>query len=120
MDKEAATSHKELCTFCGTVYPFPASDSDVTKCNNCGSEADAKDIFHGMVFHTYKRFNERNPGKKSTAQQPEYLGPTVDRQCQKCGHGILHYNTLQTRSADEGQTIFYYCPNCKHREIEYS
>lgn len=36
----------------------------------------------------------------------------VDRRCVKCGSEKMEYRTQQTRSADEGQTVFYTCPKC--------
>jgi len=39
---------------------------------------------------------------------------TVEEQCPKCKHGLAKYSTLQMRSAEEGQTIFYECLACEH------
>jgi len=57
---------------------------------------------------------------KSTGEVPE--GPVVERECRKCGHPQMSYATLQLRSADEGQTVFYTCmnPGCKFKESENS
>ena len=35
--------------------------------------------------------------------------------CSKCGHPELYFYTMQLRSVDEGSTVFYECPKCKHK-----
>ncbi|KAJ8875105.1 hypothetical protein PR048_022996 [Dryococelus australis] len=47
-------------------------------------------------------------------------GPTVERQCPVCKNTTMSYATLQLRSADEGQTVFYTCTKCKFKENENS
>lgn len=39
---------------------------------------------------------------------------TVKEPCPKCAHTEAKYATLQMRSSDEGQTVFYECTKCKH------
>ena len=41
---------------------------------------------------------------------------TVDHDCSKCTFPMAKYDAIQMRSADEGQTIFYTCLKCGHRE----
>jgi DNA-directed RNA polymerase I subunit RPA12 len=38
----------------------------------------------------------------------------VDETCPKCAHKQMYFYTMQMRSADEGQTVFYECPECTH------
>ena len=42
----------------------------------------------------------------------------VDRRCPKCGHEGMVYTTWQTRSADEGQTVFYTCLSCGYCKLQ--
>ena len=39
---------------------------------------------------------------------------TSQERCPKCDHPELNYYTMQLRSADEGQTVFYECSACNH------
>jgi hypothetical protein len=42
---------------------------------------------------------------------------TVKEECPKCKHPFMEFYTMQLRSADEGQTVFYECPaaTCGHK-----
>lgn len=53
-------------------------------------------------------------------QVDEAEGPVIERKCPKCGNGKMSYATLQLRSADEGQTVFYTCTKCSFKETENS
>lgn len=45
-------------------------------------------------------------------------GPSVNKDCQYCGNDRMTYVTMQSRSADEGQTVIYTCTQCKKKEVE--
>lgn len=63
------------------------------------------------------------PTKRTNAQEDdddEAEGPVIDRKCPKCSNNKMSYATLQLRSADEGQTVFYTCTKCSHKETENS
>lgn len=47
-------------------------------------------------------------------------GPSMARECPRCGFGRVTYVAMQMRSADEGQTVIYTCLSCGEREIENS
>lgn len=48
------------------------------------------------------------------AANKEPTRATIEEPCIKCNHPEVGYYTVQLRSVDEGQTVFYECPNCKH------
>lgn len=51
--------------------------------------------------------------KREEEDDEEPDGPVVERQCPQCKNNQMSYATLQMRSADEGQTVFYTCTKCK-------
>lgn len=68
-------------------------------------------------------FNKRSDyieEQQLKSAQSKTDGPLVERKCSKCGNETMSYASLQLRSADEGQTIFYTCTKCQHKETENS
>ncbi len=45
--------------------------------------------------------------------------PITDAECPKCKHAKAYYWTQQTRAADEGETKFMKCVNCKYTWRDY-
>lgn len=69
--------------------------------------------FNKIPDEASKRRNEQDDGG-------EIEGPAIERKCPKCGNNKMSYATLQLRSADEGQTVFYTCTQCSFKETENS
>lgn len=114
-----------FCNGCGTILPLP-DQSDFMKCKGCGATVDISSI-EGVEIHSYKNYNqdklksaEELSRLKVIKDEVEDKGLTVKRTCGKCGHKKMTYVTRQTRSADEGQTVFYTCLQCNFTEQEYS
>lgn len=66
-----------------------------------------------------------NPVEQSTLTledegSSELKGAVIDRRCSRCNKEGMVYHTRQMRSADEGQTVFFTCINCRYQEKEDS
>nr|CAD7430731.1 unnamed protein product [Timema monikensis] len=81
----------------------------------CDSASDV--MFGEMRTHYVINFNlssqVKSKKRHSRGKQEEPEGPVVERRCQHCNNDKMSYATLQLRSADEGQTVFYTCTKCK-------
>lgn len=78
---------------------------DNTNLSSFFSDLDGYEMTYVVNFNTYT--------EKSKEEKDKIEGPVVERRCPKCNNNKMSYATLQLRSADEGQTVFYTCTKCK-------
>ncbi|KAJ8977695.1 hypothetical protein NQ317_005428 [Molorchus minor] len=116
-----------FCPDCGSILP-PLRNTGGVTCYACSRQflADINEVF-GMSHVKYTiHFNSRQAKEKDIKDdkkrkdEEDDEGPVVERKCPKCGNEKMSYATLQLRSADEGQTVFYTCTKCKFKETENS
>ncbi|XP_072379945.1 DNA-directed RNA polymerase I subunit RPA12 [Diabrotica undecimpunctata] len=117
-----------FCPDCGSILPPLQATGGVT-CYACSRVflEDAEEVFGNSKVQYTITFNSREAKKKNLKEDKRQKenddddeGPVVDRKCPKCGNDKMSYATLQLRSADEGQTVFYTCTKCKYKESENS
>lgn len=117
MSSTVFESDINFCPRCGSIMPLPGRD-DVVTCMKCKFQVDITE-FDGLEMKSKVVFNKRQVLTTGLTSD-DFSGPQVDRKCAKCGHDGMTFATRQTRSADEGQTVFYTCPRCQFQEQEYS
>lgn len=112
-----------FCPDCGSVLPLLGERGGVT-CYTCKREW-GSEVFgdmgmtHTIVFNTKHTYaSAREDDERDSDDDAD--GPVVERQCPQCRNDKMSYATLQLRSADEGQTVFYTCTKCKFKETENS
>lgn len=115
-----------FCSVCGSILPLPVTGSDVLSCKLCSTSISV-DSLEGIVIHSFKKFNQHKLKSSDEMERMKEMeesatnhGPVVKRECSKCHHKKMTYTTRQTRSADEGQTVFFTCIKCNFTETEYS
>lgn len=76
-------------------------------------------VFGNMLVEYTVDFNKKTRQAEDDDSDNEE-GPVVERVCKKCGNQTMSYATVQLRSADEGQTVFFTCTKCNFKESENS
>lgn len=76
-----------------------------------------KDLFGSHALFDASRAAETEEGKNKKKEQAKGAGATIKERCPKCGHPEMTFHTMQLRSADEGQTVFYTCPKCEYTQF---
>ena len=120
----AAIGSLVFCTDCGNLLDeTEGKDNTLLKCDICG--ALNKDTSATVIVTQSKpsAYPSVLRAKRSDVQQlaESDLGqlPFIAQPCEKCGRKLVRYYQLQTRSADEGSTIFYVC-ECGNRFVYLS
>lgn len=115
--------NKEFCSKCGSLIPMEGhlDHNTILVCKNCSAKIPLKS-FDGLTSTYRIKFNDPIKEKQLRLQKKlkEHKGPIVERRCPKCDSEQMYYFTMQTRSADEGQTVFYTCVKCNKEDIDYS
>ncbi|KAF2359893.1 Zinc finger TFIIS-type [Trinorchestia longiramus] len=126
-DSESVVNDWEFCSLCGTIINT-TKPTLPTSCINCNHPIDTLAIIGKVKKYMLELtpwdfyLGSKKARKAALLQSQEGPGGPTDesRSCGKCGHKGMQYTTAQLRSADEGQTVFYFCVQCKHREMENS
>ncbi|XP_008419758.1 DNA-directed RNA polymerase I subunit RPA12 [Poecilia reticulata] len=109
-----------FCPECGNVLPLPGI-SNTVQCPRCTFSIPVTD-FSGLEVCSAVVFNpeQRSLVALKGDDGSELKGPVIDRRCARCNKDGMIYHTRQMRSADEGQTVFFTCINCRYQEKEDS
>ncbi|CAG9466673.1 unnamed protein product [Pedinophyceae sp. YPF-701] len=110
-----------FCPLSGDLLEFDSANG-VARCPMCSFMKDLSE-FEGIKVTSETDMDDfrRRYGIKCLADAGADTGEvkrgrqTTDEDCVNCGHRGLEFYTMQLRSADEGQTVFYECPKCKHK-----
>lgn len=104
-----------FCDHCGTIIDEPQYVGADVDCRLCGTTVPSQ-TFQGLVLTSAsaERIVEADSVADAGRQQRQQARAVVKEACPKCKHPELQYYTMQLRSADEGQTVFYECAKCGH------
>ena len=92
-----------FCSKCGSILDLSQQEGS-PKCQFCGHKVNISlfpkkttEVKLETIFDKTAKLEERRAE----------VFTKVDEACPKCGNPEMMYYTMQLRSADEGQTVFY-------------
>mmetsp|Transcript_19782 Transcript_19782/g.42428 ORF Transcript_19782/g.42428 Transcript_19782/m.42428 type:complete len:120 (-) Transcript_19782:388-747(-) len=109
-----------FCPHCHATLSVAASGT--VRCNNCGHSTNLSSYPPGSLPSRTTTSADRPvplwaKSDEEQAALSRSSGPKrmmVEEPCVKCGTGEVGFYTVQLRSVDEGQTVFYECPKCNY------
>ncbi|EDQ31205.1 DNA-directed RNA polymerase, subunit M-transcription elongation factor TFIIS [Enterocytozoon bieneusi H348] len=94
---------------CGTIIIL--NDIDTTHiCKRCKVLISENTISNYSIIQNKKIINTININEEKVSTFK------TKNLCRKCGNNEAFVHTIQLRSADEGQTVFYECTKCGTKE----
>ena len=105
-----------FCPQCGTILD-PPELTDKVKCSLCPFTCNYVDM---RVKEVVTKSPPSGHPPSWAVDEEEGVNDmekhaTIEEPCPKCGHPELFFYTMQLRSVDEGQTVFYECPECSYK-----
>ncbi|KAI8145763.1 hypothetical protein BJV82DRAFT_602182 [Fennellomyces sp. T-0311] len=109
-----------FCPECGNLLDAPGADDDILLCNQCSHAFQTAGYEQTKVVTTSSVHAFQSPlkAKRHLVQQSKVAKEaeaTIKEKCPNCGNDEMAYHTMQLRSADEGQTVFYNCKKCGYK-----
>jgi DNA-directed RNA polymerase I subunit RPA12 len=107
-----------FCEECGSLLDPPESTRSEVQCASCGAHVPHATFLKHRVQTVLRTGALGGAGDIDEAEaEAAAKGKNAERalvaeQCERCKHPEMYYYTMQLRSADEGQTVFYECPQC--------
>ncbi|KAI9188346.1 DNA-directed RNA polymerase I core subunit rpa12 [Blastocladiella emersonii ATCC 22665] len=118
-NETANVSGLVFCPDCGNLLDFGSTGSDV-KCDLCHRRAPAS-AFENVEVVTRSRPDAFANANREISLWKSQMGvraeqaATINEKCPQCGNPEMEFHTMQLRSADEGQTVFYTCKQCGYK-----
>ncbi|KAL7748274.1 DNA-directed RNA polymerase I core subunit rpa12 [Sorochytrium milnesiophthora] len=108
-----------FCPMCGNLLEVSSTQQHV-KCEVC-KYSQPSQVFEEIEVETRSRPSAFAAANRAIVLFQSRMGAkreeaaTIQEKCPKCGNPEMTFHTMQLRSADEGQTVFYSCKKCGHK-----
>jgi DNA-directed RNA polymerase I subunit RPA12 len=114
-----------FCPHChALLWITDARDAGTVQCDICSFQTTLEEVEQSLggvmpttrhtLTHTRPVPDWAKPRSQQQQQPSQRTLATIAEPCIQCGHAEVGYYTAQLRSVDEGQTVFYECPQCRH------
>ncbi|ORZ08162.1 DNA-directed RNA polymerase I 13.7 kDa polypeptide [Absidia repens] len=108
-----------FCPECGNLLDMPGGDDDILLCNQCSYayQISGFEAIKVVTTSSERAFQSALKAKRHLVQQSQQkeAEAMIKEKCPQCGNDEMAYHTMQLRSADEGQTVFYNCKKCGYK-----
>eukprot|EP01099_Mayorella_cantabrigiensis_P005338 TRINITY_DN4228_c0_g1_i1.p1 TRINITY_DN4228_c0_g1~~TRINITY_DN4228_c0_g1_i1.p1 ORF type:complete len:128 (+),score=15.30 TRINITY_DN4228_c0_g1_i1:35-418(+) len=96
-----------FCQQCGNLLDLSTKHLNCQLCGqtHTSQQLNAQSSLSSKVFSRKQNLQDEETETRAI----------IEEGCPKCGHERLYFTTVQLRSVDEGQTVFYECLKCKHK-----
>ena len=101
-----------FCAKCGSILAPKKDDPRKIVCTGCGyAPRQQKMLKIGEKVDITKKLEIIDKTMETL--------PKTEANCPKCSHNKAYYWMVQTRAADEGETMFFRCVKCNNQWRSY-